>query len=327
MKRRDFITLLSGAAAAWPLATRAQQATMPLIGFLSSLSPEPFAHLVTAFHRGLNDAGYVVGRNVAIEYRWAESQYDRLPAMAADLVRRQVAVILASGATPPVAAAKAATATIPIVFTGADDPVKNGLVASLNRPGGNVTGMTLFTAELEAKRLELLRQLVPDASKFAVLLNPNNPIVEDQVAETRQAQRAIRQQLVILQAGTETGINTAFATMVTQQVAALLVGSDPFFNARRVQIAVLAARHVLPAISAYREQTAAGLLINYGNSIPDSYRQAGVYVARILKGEKPADLPVVQPSRFELVINLSTAKALGVEIPAKLLARADEVIE
>jgi putative ABC transport system substrate-binding protein len=327
MKRRDFITLVGGAAAAWPMATRAQQPAMPVVGFLSSASPEPFANLLAAFLRGLKESGYVEDRNVAIEYRWADNRYDRLPVFAADLVRRRVAVILASGANLPVIAAKAATTTIPIVFAGADDPVKNGLVASLSRPGGNVTGMALFTVELLAKQLELLRELVPNATVISVLLNPNNPNVENQLQELRQAQPAIDRPLIFSRAGTNSDFDAVFRAMVTQRVAAVLVCPDPFFNAAREQISALAVRYRLPAINAFRDFAAAGGLISYGNNIPENYRQAGTYVGRILKGDKPADLPVLQPTKFELVINLKTAKTLELEIPPKLLALADEVIE
>jgi ABC-type uncharacterized transport system substrate-binding protein len=326
MRRRNFIALIGGATATWPLAARAQQPAMPVIGFLSSASAETFAHLVEAFHSGLNEGGYVEGRDVAIEFRWAENQYDRLPALAADLVRRQVSVIVASGADPPVRAAKGATERIPILFTGADDPVKSGLVASLNRPGGNITGMTVFGAELEAKRLEFLRQLAPNATKIAVLLNPNNPNVDARLEEVRQAQHANSQQLIFY-AGTQTDIDVAVAAMVTQGAAALHVSADPFFNSRRTQLVALAARLAIPAIYPFRDFAAVGGLISYGNSIPHSYFQAGVYTARILRGAKPADLPVLRPTKFELVINLKTAKALGLDVPPTLLALADEVIE
>jgi putative ABC transport system substrate-binding protein len=325
MIRREFITLIGGAAA-WPLAARAQQQPMPVIGFLSSSSPEAFAHLVAAYHRGLNETGYVEGRNVAIEFRWAENNYDRLPALAADLVHRAVTVIVASGADTPVRAAKAATNTIPIVFTAADDPVRSGLVASLSRPGGNITGMTLFGVELEAKRLEMLRELAP-AAKVGVLLNPNNPNVGDRLEEVQRALRANQQPFVILYAGTPSAIDAAFATMVTDRVGALHVSADPFLNSQRAQLVALAARHALPAVYPFRDFAVAGGLISYGNSLADAYVQTGIYTGRILKGAKPADLPVQQPTKFEFVINLKIAKALGLTVPATLLALAEEVIE
>jgi putative ABC transport system substrate-binding protein len=327
MRRREFITLVGGGAATWPLAASAQQQAMPVIGFLSSASAGPFAHLLAAFLQGLREVGYVEGYNVAIEYRWAENQPDRLPSLATDLVRRQVAVIVASGANLPVAVAKAATATIPIVFTGADDPVKNGLVSSLSRPGGNVTGMALFTAELVAKQLDLLRELAPNAPSLAVLLNPNNPNVENQLQELRQAPTRTGQQLFFLKATNAYDIDAAFSTMTSQRVGAILVCPDPFFNTAREQISALAFHHRIPTINAFRDFTAAGGLVSYGNSLSESYRQTAIYVGRILKGEKPVDLPVLQPTKFELVINLKTAKALGLAIPDKLLALADEVIE
>jgi len=326
MRRREFITLLSSTVA-WPLGVHAQHSTMPVIGFLGSASPGPFAPYLAAFLAGLREAGYFEGSNVVIEYRWAEGQYDRLPAMAADLVRRKVAVIVASGANPPVLAAKAATSTIPIVFTGADDPVKNGFVASLNRPGGNVTGAALFTSELESKQIEVLRTLVPTAAKIAVLLNPSNPNVSSQISGLDEVRRTSGAQLVIHRADAPADIDAAFAAMAEQHTDALLVGSDPYFNAVREQITFLAARYKLPALYSFPELVVAGGLISYGNSIADNYRKCAGYVARILKGEKPADLPILQPTKFDLTINLKTAKSLGLQIPDKLLALADEVID
>ena len=326
MRRREFITLLIGTVA-WPLGVRAQQPTMPMIGFLGSASPGPFAPYLAAFLAGLREAGYFEGSNVVIEYRWAEGQYDRLPAMAADLVRRKVAVIVASGANPPVLAAKAATSTIPIVFTGPDDPVKNGFVASLNRPGGNVTGAALFTSELESKQIEVLRTLVPTAAKIAVLLNPSNPNVSSQISGLDEVRRTSGAQLVIHRADAPADIDAAFAAMAEQHTDALLVGSDPYFNAVREQITFLAARYKLPALYSFPELVVAGGLISYGNSIADNYRKCAGYVARILKGEKSADLPILQPTKFDLTINLKTAKSLGLQIPDKLLALADEVID
>jgi ABC-type uncharacterized transport system substrate-binding protein len=321
VKRREFITLLGGAAV-WPLAARAQQPAMPVIGLLSGTDRD--ARQLAGIWQGLNEAGYVEGRNVAIEYRWAEGQYDRLPALAADLVRRQVTVI--ATVTPVAAlAAKQATTSIPIVFALGSDPVKDGLVASLNRPGGNVTGATFFGNLLAAKRTELLHQLVADAKVFAVLLNPKNANVELEKSDTQQAIRALGLHLVLVQASTEDEIDKSFADL--QGATALLVSGDARFDDRRRQIAELAVRRAIATCFPYREQAVAGGLMSYGADITDTFRQAGNYVGRILKGEKPADLPVQQPTKFEFVINLKTAKALGLEVPASVLARADEVIE
>jgi putative tryptophan/tyrosine transport system substrate-binding protein len=326
MKRREFVTLIGGAAATWPLATRAQQ-DMPVIAFLSSRSSNESASVVAAFCKGLTEAGYIEGQSLAIAFRWAEGQYDRLPALAADLAGRQVAVIFATGGNPPAFAAKAATATIPIVFLIGSDPVKFGLVASLNRPGSNVTGVTLFTSLLVAKRMELLRELVPTATTIAFLVNPKNSNAEPDTRVAQTAAHSLGQQLVVLSAGTEDDIDAAFATVVQQRANALLVNTDAFFLARRNQFVALAARHAVPTIHDLREFTAAGGLMSYGTNLADAYRRAGTYVGKILKGEKPANLPVLQPTKFDLVINLKTAQALGLDVPAMLLARADEVIE
>jgi putative ABC transport system substrate-binding protein len=327
MRRRDFIALLGGAAAAWPLAARAQQGALPIVGVLYSGGPGFDGERWRALRQGLGDAGYVEGRNVAIEYSWADNRYDRLPALAAELVRRRVSVIVPTN-TPSTLAAKAATATIPIVFQLGTDPVAIGLVASLNRPGGNATGATNVTPLLVTKRLQLVRQLLPAAAAIGVLVDPaDREVMESQVSELQAAAPILGFNLRFLNASTEGELDTAFATLVRERVDALFLTDEAFFLSRADQIIALAARHAVPVIYTYREFASAGGLISYASNLSDLYRQVGVYAARILKGEKPADLPVLQPTRFELVINLKTAKALGLEVPPNLLALADEVIE
>jgi putative ABC transport system substrate-binding protein len=327
MGRREFVALVGGAAAAWPMVVRAQQSAMPVIGFLSSLSPDIMSKFVDAFRQGLSEAGYVEGRNAAVEYRWAEGQYDRLPALAEDLVRHRVEAIVAA-AVNAAHAAKAATGTIPIVFFISGDPVAENLVTSLNRPSGNLTGVTTFSGVLSSKRLELLRELVPTASVIAVLINPSNSNAQFRVKEVQEATRALGQQIIhIVNAGSEGDIDAAFAALVQRGAAALLVIDDPLFNRQRLQLVTLAARYQVATIYFQSEFVSAGGLISYATNYSESYRQIGIYTGRILKGERPADLPVMQPTKFELAINLKTAKALGLDVPPTLLARADEVIE
>jgi len=325
MRRRDFIALFGGAAA-WPLEARAQQPAMPVIGFLSGALPGPYAPFAAAYHRGLKETGYVEGVNTAIEYRWAEGEVDRLPALAAELVRRKVAVIVATGGSTSAFAAKAATTTIPIVFGATSDPVKEGLVASLNRPGGNVTGINFLVGEVVAKRMQLLREVVPAARRVALFVNPTDQ--ENYDSTIREAESAARgQELLVHTVATRRDIDAAFADIVRQRPDALFVAPGSFFNTRRVQLVILAARHSLPAIYATRAYPEAGGLISYGTDVLDAFLQVGLYAARILKGTKPADLPVLQLTKVELVINLNTARALGLEMPAGVLALADEVIE
>jgi ABC-type uncharacterized transport system substrate-binding protein len=326
MRRREFITLLGGAAAAWPLSARAQQ-PMPVVGWLNTRSESDSAFAVRAVRRGLGETGYVDGQNVTIEYRWLNHDLDRLPSALAELMERRVAVIAVIGSSTAALAAKATTSTKPIVFATGGDPVKDGLVSSLNRPGGNLTGVSFFAAALGAKRVELLHELVPKADAIAMLVNPHSPDVDSQIQDAHMAARRLGPQLHVFNVRTDSEVDVSFVTIAGQKAGGLLVGSDPFFTTQRHRLAALAARHRIPAIYSLREYVEAGGLMSYGASLTDAFRQVGVYAGRILKGDKPADLPVMQPTKFELVINLKTAKTLGLDIPPTLLARADEVIE
>jgi putative ABC transport system substrate-binding protein len=327
MKRREVITLLGAATALWSLSTRAQQPAMPVIGYLSARSPEDTAHLVDAFRRGLREAGFVEGQNVTVEYRWAFGQHDRLPGLAADLVHKPVAVLVSTGGESAALAAKAATSTIPIAFIIGGDPVKLGLAATYSQPGGNATGVSIMTSTLEPKRLELLRELVPQASTIGVFLDPNFPPYEEQLGDLREAARALDLQVQELRVGTDAEIEQAFETVARQHIAAVMVVAGPFFDTRRDKLVTLATRYAVPAMYHFREFTAAGGLVSYGIDSRVSYRQIGVYAGGILKGEKVANLPVIQPTKFELVINLKTAKTLGLKVPLTLQVAADEVIE
>jgi len=328
MRRREFITVLGGTVIAWPLAARAQQA-MPVIGFLSarSMKEADSVQLTVSFRRGLHEAGFIEGQNIAIEYRWADGQYERLPTLAADLVRREVAVIAAISGTPSALAAKAATTTIPIVFANGGDPVTSGLVASIARPDGNVTGITFTSSALAAKRVELIRELVPSAALIGLLVNPDNPIAVPETREVERAARALGLQVLVVNAGTERDIDMAYAALVGRRADAIVIGSDPAVTSRHDQLVALAERHAIPAIYTIRESVVIGGLVSYETSPADAYRQAGSYVGRVLKGAKPADLPVQFPTKFKVVLNLKTAKTLGLTVPASILLLADEVIE
>jgi putative tryptophan/tyrosine transport system substrate-binding protein len=328
MRRREFVIMLGGAAAAWPLLVSAQQRPVPVVGFLNAASPDGYAPMVAAFRQGLNEIGFVEGQNVTIEYRWAEGQYGRLPTLAADLVGRRVAVIAATGGSPSALAVRTATTTIPIVFTTGDDPVQAGLVASLNRPGGNITGVTTLNMEVGPKRLELLHELMPAATIIALLVNPTSPaLAEQSIRDSQTAARILGLELRVLNASTEREIDGAFETLVQLRANGLVIGTDNYFIGRSEQFAALALRHAVPAISSYREFAASGGLMSYGGDFTDTYRLAGVYAGRILRGDKPADLPVQQATKVQLVINMKTAKALSLTFPITLLGRADEAIE
>jgi putative ABC transport system substrate-binding protein len=327
VKRREFMTLLGGAAAGWPLAVHAQQTALPVIGLLNNGLPEANEHLIAAIRKGLSEIGFVEGQTVTIEYRWAHNQNDRLPDLAADLVNRRVAVIVTPLSTPAALAAKAATKTIPIVFGTGVDPVQAGLVATLNQPGGNATGITIMNVELAAKRLGLLRELLPQAGSFAVLVNPKNPVADVVIEDVRAAGSALGLRIEIVAAGTNHEIDAAFASLAQTRTDAIMISPDTLFVTRLVQLVTLATRRGVPTIYPWREAAAAGGLMSYGTDLADAYRQMGIYAGQILKGKKPADLPVVRPTKFEFVINLQTAKAFGLDVPPNLLARADEVIE
>jgi putative tryptophan/tyrosine transport system substrate-binding protein len=327
MQRRDFIRLIGGAVAAWPLAARAQQPSMPVIGFMSARSPEDTGRELEAFHKSLREGGFVSGENVNIEYRWARGDYGQLPTIAAELVQRRVAVLVATGGDASARAAKEATAIIPVVFNAGTDPVKDGLVQSFNRPGGNVTGSVILTEAMEQKRFGILRETAPEVILFGAIVNPNYPASADQMRDLEKAAPKLGRQLFVARASSDAELDGAFAALLREQVGALLVASDPYFDTRRSRIIAFAAQNRLPAIYQFRQYAVEGGLISYGPSITDAYRQVGLYVARILKGEKPADLPILQPTKFDFVINLKTAKTLGLSVPPTLVARADEVIE
>jgi putative tryptophan/tyrosine transport system substrate-binding protein len=327
MQRRHFITMLSGMAVAWPLTAPAQQAAMPVVGFLSSLSQFESSNLVAAFRRGLSETGFIEGQNIAVDYRWADGRYERLPAMAADLISRRVALLVSTGGHPPLLAAKAAATTVPIVFSTGVDPVKTGIIASFSRPGANLTGVHVLTTGLEAKRFGLLQELAPTSAAIAVLANPSNPNTQTQLNDVHDAARAVARPLHVLHASAERDLETAFATIGRLKPGALLIASDPWLSTRRSQLIELSARYAIPTMYQWRESADAGGLMSYGTNLADAYRHVGVYAGRVLKGANPSDLPVLQPTKFELVINLKTARSLGVQIPPGVLAIADEVIE